>query len=266
MNRIDKRFAELKKNKKKALIAFITAGDPSIKRTEALIPALEKEGVDLIEIGVPFSDPLADGPVIQAASTRALAGGVNLSKILAMVGRVREKTSLPLLLMSYLNPIWNYGLEEFAKAARTAGVDGVIIPELPPDEGKEIAKIFRKAGLDLVYLLAPTSPAKRQRLIARASTGFIYFVSVTGVTGVRRNLSSVVLKQVAALRKKVRRPVCIGFGVSTPDQARQAARSADGVIVGSAIVRAFHENRKLGAAAFAKRFVRPLALALGKKT
>jgi len=263
-NRIDKKFSALHKEKKKALIVFLTAGDPSLARTEALIPELERAGVDLVEIGIPFSDPLADGPVIQASSQRALARGVNLKKILAMTRRVRQRTSIPLLFMSYLNPISHYGEARFAKEARASGLDGVIIPDLPPDEGRDIGRIFRAQNLDLVYLLAPTSSAKRQKMISRASHGFVYFVSMTGVTGVKRALSGDVLKQVAHLRKTTKRPVCVGFGVSTPEQAKTASRAGDGVIVGSAIVRALHENPSLSAAAFVRRFVGPLARALGK--
>ncbi len=245
-------------------MVYLTAGDPSLARTEALIPALERAGVDLVEIGVPFSDPMADGAVIEAASQRALSNGVTLKKILEMTRRVRMKTSLPLLYMSYLNPIAHYGEARFAKEAKAAGLDGVIIPDLPPDEGRETARIFRRNGLDLVYLLAPTSSAKRRKFITGASRGFVYFVSLTGVTGVKKALSSDVLKQVAALRKTTKCPVCIGFGVSTPEQAKEAASAADGVIVGSAVVKALYANPSLSADAFARRFVRPLALALGK--
>ena len=265
INRIDKKFSDLKKAKKKALVVFLTAGDPSLARTEALILEFERAGVDLIEIGVPFSDPLADGPVIQASSMRALSRGVNLKKILAMTRRVRKRTSIPLLFMSYLNPIAHYGEARFAKEAKACGLDGVIIPDLPPEEGRDIAHTFRRHGLDLVYLLAPTSTARRQRLITQASRGFVYFVSMTGVTGVKHALSGAVLKQVERLRKVSTRPICIGFGISTPDQARAAARAGDGVIVGSAIVKALHENPSLSPAAFVRRFISPIAQALGKR-
>ncbi len=265
MNRIDRKFSDLKRAKKKALVVFLTAGDPSLSMTEALIPAAAKEGADLIEIGVPFSDPLADGPVIQASSQRALKRGVTLRKILTMAARARKRTSVPILLMSYLNPIWHMGTAVFAKAAKKAGVDGVIVPDLPPDEGREIARTFRAQGLDLVYLLAPTSSTKRQQFVSGASRGFVYFVSVTGVTGARRSLSPAVLSQVAALTRKTDRPVCIGFGVSSPGQAKEASKAADGVIVGSALVKALQANPSLGAAAFARRFIRPLARALGKR-
>ena len=242
----------------------MTAGDPSLSKSEALIPALEKEGVDLIELGVPFSDPLADGPVIQASSQRALQRGVTLEKILAMAKRARKKTQLPLVFMSYLNPIAHYGLGRFAKAAKAAGVDGVIIPDLPPDEGREIAPVLAKQGLNLIYLVAPTSTLRRQRMVCKASRGFIYFVSVTGVTGVRRALAPQMLAQVRALKRSAGRPVCVGFGVSTPDQARTVARYADGVIIGSALVKALNAHASLSAGTFAKRFIRPFARSLGK--
>lgn len=264
MNRIDRKFNELGRAKKKALILFLTAGDPGLSATEKLVPALERAGADLIELGVPFSDPLADGPVIQASSQRALKRGVTLKKILAAVRRIRRKSSVPLLLMTYLNPPAHMGIERFARAARDSGVDGVIIPDLPPDEGKDISRVFRKQGLDLVYLLAPTSTAARRKFITRASRGFVYFVSVTGVTGARRTLSAALLKQVASLRRSADRPVCVGFGVSTPAQAKAAARVSDGVIIGSALVNALASERRLGVEAFAKRFVGPFARALGK--
>ncbi len=264
MNRIEKKFLDLKTNRKKALIVFLTGGDPSLSKNEALIPALEKEGVDLVEIGVPFSDPLADGPVIQASSQRSLKRGTTLEKILALVRRVRRRSAIPLVLMSYYNPILHYGLARFSKDAKTAGVDGMIIPDLPPDEGREAAAIFAKAELDLIYLLAPTSTAERQKMISRLSRGFIYFVSVTGVTGTGRGISQNVLRQIEAVRRGCARAVCVGFGVSTPEQARRIARSADGVIVGSSIVQALAEHSSWSAARFAKKFIRPLRLALGK--
>ena len=264
MNRIQKKFSELKRARKKALIFFLTAGDPSLSATQKLVPALERAGADLIELGVPFSDPLADGPVIQASSQRALARGVTLHKILRAVRRIRRTTQLPLLLMSYLNPIGCFGIDAFAKAAVASGVDGVIIPDLPPDEGREIARSFRAKGLDLVYLLAPTSTPKRQRMISHASKGFVYFVSVTGVTGARRALQNSVLRQVASLRKRSKNPVCMGFGISTPAQARQAAHFADGVIIGSVLVRALEAQKNLNTEVFARRFASPFARALGK--
>ncbi|MBI4353407.1 MAG: tryptophan synthase subunit alpha [Candidatus Omnitrophica bacterium] len=261
--RIEKKFESLKKERKKALVLFMTAGDPSLEKNEALIHSFEKEGVDLVELGVPFSDPLADGPVIQAASYRSLRRGTNLRKILGLVERVRKRSEIPLLLMSYLNPVWHYGLERFAREAEKAGVDGLIFPDLPPDEGKEASALFERFGIDLVYLLAPTSALKRQKLVARSSGGFIYYVSVTGVTGARS-----VLPDAAQVIRRIKReadlPVCVGFGVSTPRQAKRMSQAADGVIVGSAIVKALAEHPDLPAKAFCRRYVRPFARALGK--
>lgn len=264
MNRIDLKFKELKRARKKALILFITAGDPSLKKTEELIYAFEKEGVDLIELGVPFSDPLADGPVIQASSMRALTHHTNLAQILALVKRVRRKSRVPLLFMSYLNPIQSYGIDRFARDAKAAGLDGVIIPDLPPDEGKAIAKSVNGKNVHLVYLLAPTSTPARQERVVKASRGFVYYVSITGVTGVQRDLPPLVKANILSAKRRTKLPVCVGFGVSNPEQARSVAKAADGVIIGSAVVRALNEHRGLSAAAFAKKFVRPFARALGK--
>ena len=265
MSLIRKKFLELKKNKKKALIIFMTAGDPSFKKNEELIGAFEKEGVDMIELGVPFSDPLADGPVIQASYQRSLARGTTLKKILRLVRQVRHKTSLPLILMSSFNPVYHYGLKRFASDARAAGVDGLIIPDLPPEEGSETALLMKKQRIDLIYLLAPTSSAARQKTVARRSRGFVYYVSLTGVTGLRNTLSHGLAQQVRAVKKASPVPVCVGFGISKPDMARKVAAMGDGIIIGSAVVKALHSQRKLSAAAMAKKIIRPFAKALGKK-
>jgi tryptophan synthase alpha chain len=264
MNRIDRKFRELKRRKKKALILYMTAGDPGLRRNAELITAFEKEGVDLIELGVPFSDPLADGVVIQGASQRALKRGTTLKKILGLVAGVRKRSEVPILLMSYLNPILNFGIDRFAAAARKAGVDGLIVPDLPPEEGKEVSAAMRKRGIHLVYLLAPTSGAARQKRVADASRGFIYYVSLTGVTGARHSLPGELARNLRSVRKRSRLPVCAGFGISTPEQAAAVARAADGVIIGSAIVRALAQSPELGAERFSRRFVRPFARALGK--
>ena len=264
LNRISKKFAELKKKKQKALIIFMTAGDPSLKKNEQLIHAFEKEGVDLIELGVPFSDPLADGPVIQASSQRSLARGTTLKKILRLVRNVRKTSQLPLVLMSYLNPIWHYGLDRFAVDARVAGVDGIIVPDLPPEEGKEVALAMKRRKLDLIYLLAPTSTPARQKSVAKASAGFVYYVSLTGVTGVKKVLSHGLCANVRAVQRVSRLPVCVGFGVSTPEQARSAVLAADGVIIGSAVVRVLNDSKNSSAPKIAQKLIRPFARALGK--
>ncbi len=266
MNRIDKKFAQLKKQKKKALIVYLTAGDPSLKKNEELIYALEKDGVDLIELGVPFSDPAADGAVIQEASQRALLKKTNLKKILALVSKIRKKSQIPILLMSYLNPVLQFGLARFAKEAKKCGVDGLIMPDLPPDEGKEISKLMKRQQIDLVYLLAPTSGPKRMKLVTRSSRGFVYYVSLTGVTGARRSLPSTIGENIKLAKKMTSLPVCVGFGISTPEQAKTVSKVSDGVIVGSAIVRALAKNSRVGATLFSHKYVRPFARALGKES
>ncbi len=265
MNRIDKKFAELKKQRKKALIIYMTAGDPGLQKNEALIHSFEKDGVDLIELGVPFSDPLADGPVIQAASQRSLKRGTNLPKILKLVQRVRKRSQIPILLMSYLNPILRHGLESFAKSARKSGLDGVIIPDLPPDEGQDVAPIMRRHNIALVYLLAPTSTEKRIWLVSNSSRGFIYYVSLTGITGARKSVPVDLGRRIKAIKKTSRLPVCVGFGVSTPEQAKKVARFSDGVIIGSAVVKSLAAHPSANAAQFSKKFIRPIAKAMGKK-
>ena len=238
MSRIQKKFSDLRKKREKALIFFLTAGDPSLKKTEELVLAFEKEGADLIELGVPFSDPLADGPIIQAASNRSLKRGTNLEKILTLVARIRRKSQVPLLLMSYLNPIFRYGVEAFAKKARTVGVDGLIVPDLPPEEGVETGRLLRRYGIDLVYLLAPTSSRKRQKTVTAASRGFVYFVSLTGVTGSRSAGAASVKRLLSSARRVAKIPVCAGFGIRTPQDAQKMAAVSDGVIIGSSVVSA----------------------------
>ena len=263
MNRIQEKFNELKRKKEKALIVFMTAGDPSLKKNEQMVAAFEKEGVDLIEFGVPFSDPLADGPVIQASSQRSLHRKTNLSQILKLVERVRRRSEIPVVLMSYLNPLLSFGLEKFSRAAKKAGVDGVIIPDLPADESAEILPAMRRQKLDVIFLLAPTSTPQRQHLIARVSRGFIYYVSLTGVTGIRKQLPDSIDKNIQSMRRHTRLPICAGFGISTPEQVRSVCKSADGVIIGSVIVKALAENAHMDANKFAAKFVRPFAKALG---
>ena len=242
MNRIDKLFKDLKKKKKKAFIAYITAGDPSLKVTERLMPVLEKSGVDLIELGIPFSDPLADGPTIQRASQRALKKGVDLKSILKMVRSVRGKISLPLVFMTYYNPILHYGLKKFIKDAKLAGVDGVIVPDLPPEEAVLLSSLTKTNDFSTIFLAAPTSTKGRLKKISKKSTGFIYYVSLTGVTGARKRLPSDIVKHVESLKRVTKKPVCVGFGISNPKQARKISRLADGIIVGSAIIKIIENN------------------------
>lgn len=264
MNRIDRKFKELKKKKKKAFIAFITAGDPNLRATEQLVLAFEDAGVDIVELGVPFSDPLADGPTIQASSQRALEKHVNLNDILAVVKRIRRKSQIPLALMTYYNPVFHYGEKRFAKKARACGADGLIIPDLPPEEAADLIACARGNSLATIFFLAPTTTPQRMRRIVKASTGFVYYVSLTGVTGARQQLPDTMRQQVRLAKRLTAKPICVGFGVSTPAQIRTVAKAADGVIVGSAIVneiskRAKTKNLVPQVAGFVQRLVRSLS-------
>lgn len=236
MNRIQRTFSRLRAEQRTGLIPFVMAGDPDLPTTEQVVEALASAGADLIELGVPFSDPVADGPINQRASQRALRHGVALVDVLNLVGRMRSRVSLPFVVLSYYNPILQYGLARFCADAAASGVDGVVIPDLPPDEARELIDAARSVDLDTIFLLAPTSTDARIHLVAERSTGFIYCVSLTGVTGIRDHLSEDVRELVRKIKKVTQLPVCVGFGVSTPDQARQVAEVADGVIVGSALV------------------------------
>lgn len=236
MSRIGDVFARLRAEGRSAFMPFVVAGDPDLHTTARVVEMLADAGADLIELGVPFSDPVADGPTNQRAYQRALAGGTSLVHVLDLVRALRGRLELPIALLSYYNPLLQYGPAAFCAHAVQAGVDGVIVPDLPPDEADELIDPARAAGLDTIFLLSPTSTDARIRLVADRSTGFIYCVSLTGVTGVRERLSGEVEALVARIRQHTALPVCVGFGVSTPEQARQAGAVADGVIVGSAIV------------------------------
>ena len=242
MSRIGTTFATLRRRKEKALVTFITAGDPDVATTARLIPAMAAAGADLIELGVPFSDPMADGPTIQLASERALAGGATLAKILAMVKSVRAGCQVPILLMGYYNPIFVYGPERFVRDAAAAGVDGVLLVDLPPEEAAEFARLAEAAGLDTIFLLTPTSDASRIRQVNRFGRGFVYYVSVTGVTGVRASLAETLPTAVAEIRRQVKLPLAVGFGIATPAQAAAVAPAADGVVVGSVLVKLFEQH------------------------
>ena len=245
MNRIDRKFKELKREGKKAFIAYITAGDPDLQATAKIALALENSGVDMIELGIPFSDPVADGPTIQAASQRALAGGANLKKIFAMTRGLRSKTNIPLLFMTYYNPVFKFVPDKFFKACRETGVDGVIIPDLPVEEAGEAIGLGKRYGVATVFLIAPTSPGSRIKKIAAKAKGFIYYVSLTGVTGARRRLPPEVLANVRAIKAVTDKPVAVGFGISDAKQARSIAKCADGVIVGSALVKIIGEKKNI---------------------
>lgn len=242
MNRITRKFADLKKAKRAALIPFVVAGDPSLSVTEKLILELEKSGADIIEIGVPFSDPIADGPTIQAAFDRALKKNISLENVFTLVKNVRRRSQVPLILMLSVTLIHRYGIEKFAARARAVGIDGVIPPDLPPEEAKEITRLFRSQNLATIFLAAPTSTPARLRAIARASTGFIYLVSVTGITGVRKSVAKDLPEFIRRVRRVSKLPLAVGFGISTPEQAHDVAKLADGVVVGSALVKKVHQS------------------------
>jgi tryptophan synthase alpha chain len=242
MSRIEKKFAELKDKGGKALIAYIMAGDPSLEDTERLIIELEKAGADLIELGIPFSDPLADGPTIQKAAARALEQGVSLRDVFDLVKRVRKVSQVPIIFMSYYNPVFKYGEEKFVTDAVKAGIDGIIVPDLPPEEAGSLTAFARGKGLNTIFLLAPTSDEDRIKTVCKTSTGFIYYVSLTGVTGTREGISKDIKEMVKKIKAHTKNPVAVGFGISRPEQAREISSWADGVIVGSAIVKVIEEN------------------------
>jgi tryptophan synthase alpha chain len=242
VGRIAARLARCKAEGRPAFVAFLTAGDPSLDRTVSAALELEAAGVDVLELGVPFSDPLADGPVIQRSSERALSRGVTLARVLDVVREIRRKSQLPLVLFSYLNPLLQRGLERVAGEAAKAGVDGVLVTDLPPEEGEAWIAAARAAELDTIFLASPTSPDERLRRVAEASRGFVYAISRTGVTGERQALSDDARPLVARLRALTRVPVALGFGISTPEQVKEAAAAADAVVVGSALVRFLEEH------------------------
>jgi tryptophan synthase alpha chain len=220
----------------KALIPYITVGYPTVEDTLSVVPLLAESGADIVELGIPFSDPLADGVTIQRASFHALKNSVTPRLCLEVAQQLSKKVKIPLVFMTYFNPVLSYGLEEFCGACAGSGISGLVIPDLPPEEGAELEAISRRQGLDLIYLLAPTSTEERIRLVAERSRGFIYLVSVTGVTGVRKGLPSDLAAFVSRVKKLARQPLCVGFGISTPQQAGEIAKIADGVIVGSRII------------------------------
>ena len=242
--RIERTFDKLKADGKKALITFITAGDPNMRTTAEIIGALVEGGADMIELGIPFSDPMADGPTIQASSERALRAGTTLERILKLVKSLRAKTEVPVILFGYYNPILSYGLKKFARAAAASGVDGVLVVDLPPEEAADLLGELDRAGVELIFLLTPTSDPKRMRLVASLGAGFIYFVSLTGVTGARKGLASNIPAYVKRVRRFTKLPVGVGFGISTPAQARTVARTADAVVVGSAIIDIISKRRQ----------------------
>lgn len=236
MNQIQEVFTNLKKENKAAFIPYITAGDPSLEKTGEMIFTLARNGADIIELGVPFSDPIADGPTIQRGSERALRAKTTLLKIIELVKGIKEEVKVPLVLMSYYNPILKFGLKRFASKAREAGIAGVIIPDLPPEEAGELIYEANQNNLATIFFLAPTSTEERIKLIDSVSTGFIYYVSLTGITGVREKLSLTLKPKIKEIKSLIKQPLAVGFGISNYEQCREVSQMAEGVIVGSAIV------------------------------
>ena len=241
MSRITPCLTALKKINEKALVTFITAGDPDLATTEEMIYLLEDAGADIIELGVPFSDPMADGPTIQLSSERALAAGTTLTGILETVKNVRKTSHIPIILMGYLNPIHAYGYELFCCDAALAGVDGVLLVDMPPEESDEFLRAANTHGLNVIFLLTPTSDASRIAMVNKLGKGFIYYVTVTGVTGARQEISETLASELSRIKTEVTLPIMAGFGISTPDQATSVSTLADGVVVGSAIVKLFQQ-------------------------
>jgi tryptophan synthase alpha chain len=264
MTRIGDRFRVLRDRDEKALVLFLTAGDPSLEKTLQIVALLETAGADCLEIGVPFSDPTADGPIIQAASRRALNSGTHLTAILELVGQLRRFSEIPVVLFSYFNPIFVYGSARFARDAKTAGVDGVLVVDLPPEEDGELRRSSDPLGLDFISLLAPTTGKERLGAITARARGFLYYISIVGVTGTSGPEYAALRRGVTRVRKLTDLPVVVGFGLAEPEQVREVAPIADGVVVGSALVRMIHElgGRKDGLKRISD-FVHRLKKALG---
>lgn len=262
-NRIDSTFTRLQKNHQRAFVAYLTGGDPDLETSFQIAGILAQAGVDILEIGVPFSDPLADGPTIQAAASRALSAGCTVGKLLDHLKKFRETNDIPIVLFTYLNPVYIYGFEKFHRDAAAAGADGVLILDLPPDEAARNRELADAHGLHAIRLIAPTSSEERIAKIATSASGFIYYVSREGVTGEQSELSETIGDQLEVIRRHSKLPIAVGFGISTPEQAGRVAELAEGVVVGSAIVRRIGteehpENLPESIAAF----VRPLAEAV----
>jgi tryptophan synthase alpha chain len=236
-NRIDERFAQLRSQKRKAFVAYITAGDPNLPSTEKLVWSMEKIGVDVLELGVPFSDPLADGVVNQLAADRGLKAGTTLHQILKSISRMRKAgLKIPLVLFTYFNPIHRYGVKKFVSDAARAGVDGVLNLDLPPEEAEEFTKLMNAKFVHPIYLIAPTTPRDRIRSVVKDAKGFVYYVSREGVTGMQKSVANGILTRVQEIHRFTRTPVVVGFGISTPEQVRAISKTAEGCVVGSAIV------------------------------
>ena len=263
MNRIDRLFQDRRKAGKSALILYVTAGYPDLAATEALLPALEKAGADMIELGVPFSDPIADGPTIQKASTDAIHAGTTLKKILALVRRFRKKSDMPLVLFSAYNPFYKYGIEALTGECARIGIDGLLVPDLPPEEAHDLIHLCDAWGLCHIFLIAPTTPRERARIITEKSSGFIYYISTKGVTGARDSLDPSILSHLKTLKGMTDKPIAVGFGISRPEHVALLRGRADGIIVGSALIREMEQGQTVEehierAASFTRHLARQL--------
>lgn len=245
MNKIEQVFSSL--GKRKALVAYVTLGYPSIEKTLEIVPVLEEEGCDIIELGIPFSDPMADGVTIQNASQAALENGVTAKACFEMASDLSKKVKTPLIFMTYYNPVFSYGLGRFIECCKNSGISGLIIPDLPPDESGELEEHAKKCGIDIIYLLPPTATADRIKLVSDKSEGFIYIVSKTGITGGGDSISGNLGGFVASVKKLTSKPLCVGFGISNKEQAGEIAKTADGIIIGSKIVKLAGESQDLEA-------------------
>lgn len=258
MKRLTRLFAQLRKKHRCGLIAYVTCGDPDASTTVETVLALARAGADAIELGVPFSDPIADGPVIQAAAQRALERGTTTDELFYIAERIREQSDVPLIAFSYLNPIVRFGVDLFTRRCRESGIDAILVTDLPPESSDELRDAAHREGLGLVALLAPTSPPDRAKLVDRRSDGFVYYVSTTGVTGARRELDPELIGRLDDLRKSLKKPIAVGFGVSTHEHYLALVPHCDAVVVGSAIVRAMSSGGAAGAAERAANVVREI--------
>jgi len=255
-NRISTTFDKLRREKRCGLVAYVTCGDPDVETTIDVILALEGAGADFIELGVPFSDPIADGPVIQAASFRALQRGTTMADVLAIAKSIRTRSEIPLVLFSYLNPILQFGFEKFAQAAAESGCDGVLVTDLPPEFSKDLRSAMKRSHLRTVFLLSPTSSGDRIKLVDKMSDGFVYYVSTTGVTGARKDLDPALIGRLSEVRSQLTTPLAVGFGISTHEHYAVLSDYCDAVVVGSAIVKAVGDGDRNGAAERAADVVR----------
>ena len=256
MSQIEKVFAD---KSREALIGYVTVGYPNTEATLEIVPALVENGCDIIELGIPFSDPLADGPIIQKSSHESLRQGITPEKCIDVARKLKVMIDAPLIFMGYYNPVLHYGVKAFCQQSAEAGIDGFIIPDLPPEEGLELEKMATEHGIDMIYLLAPTSDDERIDIVTKKSTGFIYLVSITGVTGSGTELPPELENFVTKVRRKTSKPLCVGFGITNPEQAKRVASIADGIIVGSRIIKLIEEDPSLGKM---KSFVKDLREAI----